>query len=82
MLHDKITDGRKRRADNHPAMDLSSVDGPQLFVDGHPEINHTPNPTWACCKSMFSLYLAVARLDLVRDREARGRSTSDDSSCA
>lgn len=59
ILHDKITDGRKRRTDNHPVMDLPSVDGTQLLVDGHPEINHTPNPTWARCGSEIATTLPL-----------------------
>ena len=35
MLKNKIPNGRKRRADNHSVMDLPSVDGAQLLVDGH-----------------------------------------------
>jgi hypothetical protein len=35
MLRDKITDGRKRRTDNHPVMDLPRIDSTQLFLNHH-----------------------------------------------
>ena len=40
MLHDKIPDGCKRRSDNHPAVDLPSADGTQLFLNRHRGIFH------------------------------------------
>jgi hypothetical protein len=38
MPHDQVTDGGKRRTNNHPAIDLPSVNGTQLFRNHHPAL--------------------------------------------